>query len=512
MSWSLLKPPNHLVLLGVVTQMATLAITFPVWQIRQSPPNLPFWRDETWRMLGIGAPEFSFGWLLLLSLLLPIVSPLRGTIIHLALLSVAIAFDQFRLQPQVVCVALLMLVATTDRLYDYGRWFLAALWFWAGLHKWLSAEWFGYIAESLVTQIRWLPANCYPVFALGVAVIEITLGVVAVFKPRVAAIGGPLLHLAIVGFLSPLGISKNISVVPWNFYTALMAAELFRDSRPLIPRTFDFRSRVIRSNGLAIWAVVVLILPAGFYTGHVDRTLSFVLYSGNLPQAMVTHITASPTLPNTEKVIRFEKIEGWGRLAVPFPRNHFSLIQYFEKTAGVGSKLHVQDPRPWVNDRFFVMTEAGQREIDVETFLMPQDHSPPGNPLDDQLAVLALDEYGCRMLRRDLMSAIYAVEFNPRKFRPESIQWLTRLIAVEQLQFENCNITDEDLPPLRELPILSGLGLSNTQLTDASIETLAQLPGLEILHVDGTGITPQGLQKLGRMDQETLATPAAGLD
>ncbi len=485
------KSPNHCVLWGALAQMATIAITFPLWQARQEPPNLPLWQDESWEALGTDAPEFNFGPLVLLSLMLPIISPLRGAIIHLAILSVAIAFDQFRLQPQFVCVALLMLFVSTEKLHEYGRWFLVALWFWAGLHKWLSAEWFGYIAESLVSQVRWLPSQSHLPFAFGVAAIETGLGVVAVFKPKAAVVGGPLLHLAIVAFLSPLGISKNISVVPWNLYAAWMAVILFRDSQPLITRSF-FPRPVMQS----LWATVVLLQPIGFYTGHIDRTFSFVLYSGNLPHAAVTDLDATTVESGIPPTTRFQKIDNWGSMAVPMPRNHQALIRYFEKTSRTGSKLHIQDPRPRVEDRFFVITENGPKEIDVTTFLMPQDGSPPGNPLDDYLAILALDKVGCRMLRRDAASAVYAVQFDPQKFDPKSIRWLTKLIAVEQLQFENCPVEDKDLLPLRELPLLSGLGLNQTKVTDAAIATLVELQHLQVLQVDGTAITAEGRRRL----------------
>jgi hypothetical protein len=487
-----IKSRNHCVLSGALAQMATIFITFPLWQVRQDPPNLPLWQDDSWEALGTDAPEFNFGPLVLLSLIFPIISPLRGTIVHLALLSVAIAFDQFRLQPQFVCVALLMLFMSTEKLYDYGRWFLVALWFWAGLHKWLSAEWFGYIAESLVSQVRWLPSQSHLTFAFGVATIETGLGIVAVFKPRVAAVGGPLLHLAIVAFLSPLGISKNLSVVPWNLYTAGMAVVLFRDSQPLI--TPSFLSRPAKQW---LWPTVVLLLPIGFYTGHIDRTFSFVLYSGNLPHAAVTDFDSpAPESGMTPKIV-FQKIENWVSMAVPTPRNHQALIRYFEKTSRTGSKLHIQDPRPRVEDRFFMMTDTGAKEIDVNTFLMPQDDSPPGNPLDDHLAILALDKVGCRMLRRDATSAVYAVQFDPQQFDPASIKWVNKLIAVEQLQFENCPVADKDLLPLRELPLLSGLGLNQTNVTDAAIETLTELQHLQVLQVDGTAITPEGRRRLG---------------
>jgi len=494
MSRLLVKSWNPDVLIGAVAQTATIAITFPVWQVRQSPPNLPLWRDESWSLFGLEPLALNFGWPLLASVALAIFWPIRGALVHLGLLLIAVAFDQFRLQPQFLCIALLMLFTACEKSHAYGRWLLVALWFWAGLHKWLSPEWFGFIGESLLSQVTWLPPDHHFLFALAVAASEMALGVIAVFKPSVAAILGPALHLSIVAFLSPLGISKNVSVVPWNLYIAWTAAKLFHDSRPLIARPI----------GQPLGAAILLITPIGFYTGHVDRTLSFVLYSGNLPQAMTTHFVSSASPPDKTEGLSFEQIDGWGNLAVPFPRNHVSLIRYFEKTAANGSKLHIQDPRPRVNDRFFVMTEAGPQEIDVETFLRPQAGSPPGRPIDSRLAIQALDAVGCRLLRRDPGSAIYAVQFDPQRFRPASIRWLPSLLAIEQVQFAQCPVTDKDLVPLRRLPLLSGLGLSHTQVTDAALDTLKDLPHLEILQVDGTAITSETLNKLGLADDRPI--------
>jgi len=90
----------RLVMLRHVTaaaQAATILLTWPLWQLRTSPPHLP-WLD---------LPQLPFGPLLLGSLALTLWRPLAGAALHSLLLILAIACDQLREQPQVLSLALL---------------------------------------------------------------------------------------------------------------------------------------------------------------------------------------------------------------------------------------------------------------------------------------------------------------------------------------------------------------------------------------------------------------------
>ena len=69
----------------------TIVITWPLWQARLSPPNLP---------LVPFLPELSFGPLLLGSLALALALPRTGFLVHVVLLVAALTFDQIRCQPQ----------------------------------------------------------------------------------------------------------------------------------------------------------------------------------------------------------------------------------------------------------------------------------------------------------------------------------------------------------------------------------------------------------------------------
>src|SRR5215208_5502504 len=78
--------------LVVVCQAATLLITWPLWQNHQVTPMLP----------ALPLPAVDMGLLLLLSLLLILVKPLPGIIVHTVLTLYAVLIDQTRLQPEVV--------------------------------------------------------------------------------------------------------------------------------------------------------------------------------------------------------------------------------------------------------------------------------------------------------------------------------------------------------------------------------------------------------------------------
>jgi len=487
-----------LVVWGVIAQVCTVLITFPTWQIRETPPNLPLCPESILPSLGWVLPQFNFGVIVLGSLILPLIKATRGAIGHLAIVLIAAAFDQFRLQPQFLLIAALMICVSSHHLSDPGRWLLSALWFWAGLHKLLSVEWFGHLSQSLLEQVGWIPPGYHTAFAALIAAMEIMLGIFGLTQTRIAAVGAMVLHLGIVVFLSPLGISTNASVVPWNLYTALVAARLYWNSQPLLKRPIVH----------PYWAVGLFILPVGFYGGVVDRSLAFVLYSGMLPQGRITHRGIADANTSTGFSSVVERIDGWGDLKVPFPQGHRTSRQYFEKTASVGSKLHLHDPRKFLEDRFYMKTTAGVEPIDVATFLSSQPHAPAGIPWDSRTSITALDSVGCRMLRRTSDSAIYAVEFDPTRFRPDSLRWLSGLIGIEQVQLADCAIGDADLRPLLALPILSGLGLSHTEVTDEALRILSQLSNLILIETEGTAVTAAGLNAIGFSDDGIRLLPA----
>src|SRR5262245_23276833 len=114
-------------------QAIAIWLTWHLWQARGPglAPNLPL-VEAGW----IDACQMNLAWPLLLSLVLAVVWSKVGVVAHCALLVLAIALDQMRIQPEFVSVAIL-LAGTLARRGPLllARCHLVSLWSFAGLHK-----------------------------------------------------------------------------------------------------------------------------------------------------------------------------------------------------------------------------------------------------------------------------------------------------------------------------------------------------------------------------------------
>ena len=128
--------------LVVACQAATLWITWPLWQVRDSPPMLP----------ALSLPAFDLGWLLICSLLLVLVAPLPGITLQTILLLYAVLIDQTRLQPGVVSLLFLLWgTVPNPTAQGFARAHLLTLWLFAGFHKLLSPAFMNDTAPRLLT-------------------------------------------------------------------------------------------------------------------------------------------------------------------------------------------------------------------------------------------------------------------------------------------------------------------------------------------------------------------------
>jgi hypothetical protein len=451
--------------LCVAGQWVTVAITWPLWQARVDPPNLPLWN----------LPGIDFGWLMLVSLLAVMVYPRWGLVAHAAVLLAACLFDQMRTQPQLLALLVLMAGCVSPAGARACRWFLATLWFWAGLHKALSPDWFGQNSWQVATWLGLDAAGWHMTLAVAVAAGELVLGIAACWRPRVAAGLCVAVHVGIALLLSPALGNWNVSVLPWNLATAVVGAWLLWHAEPGLPQLLWERCV----------AAALLILPAGFYLGWVDHGVASVLYSDNLPRAAMT------TRAGTEEIL------GWGELHVPFPNERRLLRMRFERSAEPGDKLHVADPRPWLADQYFVLGGDGwAREIDAEAFFAAGAGEVAGVGLDSRRSQFALFQAGAKMLKRSEQSMIYAVEIPPERFHPALLAVLPGLPNLEQLQLAGCALRDDDLRQVARLERLKGLGLNRTPVGDAGLAHLKSLPRLKVVEHEQTGITPEGLRQL----------------
>ena len=458
-----------LLLVAVVAQAAGLMITWPLWNLRgEGVPHLPVFQ---------GGPQFSFGWILIGTLLVIPFRPRVGVWLHLVVMVVACLFDQVRTQPQFLAVWVLMAAAVYDLAAVLARWFLSSLWIWAGVHKWVSPDWFSHRSWNMAFALGLDCESWAGTVAVLVVVSEFGVGLLAWFRPKWGAIGCVLLHVGIVIYLSPLFRDWNYSVIPWNLATAVVGTWiLWRAGEQRSKSGAGNEAVSLLKQRLAF--VVMLILPAGFYVGWLDHGYAHVLYSDGIPRGAITR--------NDGTVL---EIKAWGELAVPFPNERRLLRQYFDCVAVPGEKLHIRDPRPHLDDVHLKMTKDGIRAISRDDFFSASPSSSPhevyGVELDSVRSIFHLTRVGARLLKREKGLMIYAIEFRPENFQPELLKHLSGISNVEQIQMAGTPVTDDDLDPLFALPNLSGVGLSNTAVTTAGVRKLLELPKLKHLEADG---------------------------
>ena len=149
-------PWYSLLVLCVLAQTITVVLTWRLWLVREYPINLPL----------LDGPWISFGAPVLLSLIYVLIDPRRGAVIHIVVLAIACFADQYRIQPQFLSISVLIFGCSTTQRQNYCRWYLIAMWFWAGTHKIFSPEW-PMIAWNILERSQFDADNFYQFFLLG---------------------------------------------------------------------------------------------------------------------------------------------------------------------------------------------------------------------------------------------------------------------------------------------------------------------------------------------------------
>ena len=336
--WLPLVPPSLATISGVrmlgfrallvACQVATLWITWPLWQVRDSPPMLP----------ALPLPAFDVGWLLIGSLLLVLVAPLPGITLQTILLIYAALIDQTRLQPGVVSLLFLLWgTVPNPTALGFARVHLLSLWLFAGFHKLLSPAFMNDTAPRLLNGFPVdLPLWFISFGGYVIAFTEIGTGLLALSRRTrtAAAFMAFGLHAAILLDLSQLGINRNEAVWPWNVALALAGFVFIAPWKESLPDS------VARCHVLARPLLVcLLVAPLGFYLGLVDAYLAHNLYSANTPQATV--VCRGDCLPyqNPNAI--------WEAFRVPPPPEQRLFEQYFVLTCRPGDQLLITDSRWW---------------------------------------------------------------------------------------------------------------------------------------------------------------------
>ncbi len=450
----------------------TIAVTWPLWQARSTPPNLP---------LVSFLPQISFGPLLLGSLALALALPRAGFLVHVVLLLAAIACDQIRCQPQVFSLPILMAACLFRDFRMVGCWFLVALWFWAGTHKLLSPEWLGPGAWTVLTELGFAKASqWYREFAWVVALGEIALAIVAVWKPRWGAFFCLALHLGIAAIL--IGMDWNFSVLFWNLAMAFVGCWLLSDWGQRRQSTVGQQKIWPRIWWQQALVIGLLISPAGFYSDYMPSFLSHTLYSDNLVKGMVT-TDRGPV-----------EIETWDTLHVPIPKTRGILRDYFSSIAKPGEKLHLLDPRPWVADSYYMAGNDSRIYECTPSEFWSASGVGRGIAKDYGPCVFNLQEAGARLLKRSEEGMIYAVEIPPSNYSTAVFSNVEGLLNLEQINVAGCPVKDMDVSHLANLPVLVGVDLSGTDITDEALQSLEKVPQLRQLFFEETSVTADSVR------------------
>lgn len=459
----------------------TIITTWPLWQNRIDPPNLP---------LISGMSGISFGGLIILSILVAMIDPRRGIVLHFAVLLTAIAFDQLRCQPQIFSIPVLMAACVWRDMRPVCRWFLVAMWLWAGVHKLISPYWMGPSSWSLLDRMGLKSAmDWYTAFAWSAGIGEILLALIAIFKPKIAAPFCVALHLGIVGML--LAMNWNFSVLYWNIATAIAGSWLLwtaSGESGSHPESAALPARIWpRKTWQQIIVVVLLIAPAGVYGGWTPHFLAHVLYSDHMPRAVISTNGGA------------WEISTWNSLHAPVPRVKRILRQYFDSVAEPGDKLHILDSRPWLDDQYFCMDERGRsRAIKPAVFFDANSGFVRGIAKDYEPAVFQFQQAGIRMVKKTEDGMIFAIEFSPQNYKLELLRQIKYFPNLEQIQLAGCDLKDSHLSELAEMPMLLGIGLDNTPVTNDCLRHLEKLPRLQHLEYQGTQLTDDEVRDLLR--------------
>jgi hypothetical protein len=341
---------NSLILrtVAVAAQAATIWITWPLWQVRHySPhqllpqiPNLP----------ALPLPQVDVALWLLGSLVLVLVVPRWGVLLHGVVLVWAILLDQIRMQPECISLWVLMLGSlNSPGCKLLARSHLIALWFFAGFHKLVSP---GYYESAVPFMLGRPPgasvATSDVLCGALAAVFEMALAVLAIVpktRRQCAALAAPF-HLFVVCWLA-FRLQWNYSICPWNAAIAVDGFTLIWPWRTALLADWREVSRPIKTA-----VAFILFSPLLFYVALLDPFLCYCVYAENAPLAYTVKFPSEkpPSSPTGEPLSVpdariFEISTLLPGLEVAIPPEHRLFCAYFELTSQPGETLVIEDRR-----------------------------------------------------------------------------------------------------------------------------------------------------------------------
>ncbi len=265
----------------LIAFVAGMALSPSLWEQNRFFPLAPVWSTLPGKLNGL---------LLVLTGILFCVNFIWMKRSYMSALIITICIllleDQNRLQPWVYMYLLLLLPYTILR-NDYEKLLLgccrmtvAGIYFWSGVHKlnniFVDQGFTSMLHRFLHINDANLIASLRP-FGYAIGGIEIAIAVLLIF-PRGRRFGVWLAlasHIFILVYLSPLGISYNSVIYPWNVAMVLLVFALFYRTQEKI----GLMGKTGIEWRLVPIAVVVWFFPLLNFAGYWDNYLSFSLYS-----------------------------------------------------------------------------------------------------------------------------------------------------------------------------------------------------------------------------------------
>ena len=292
------------------------------------------------------------------------------------LLLFLITLDITRLQPWILHYTGILLIgfclllmrnyqASTQRALDAAAILLGGIYFWSGLQKINAAfflEVFPWFTEHLSSPFGELGQTLFGTLGFFVPFLEIGLAL-GLFTKRfrnISLIGCGMMLILVLSAIGPFGQSWNSSVWPWNVIIYLSVVALFWKN-PDTVQSFLARQK---NNSLAALAFLVIwVVPVGNVYGLTDHYLSWSLYSGRVPTAILVGnqeflVTLSPLAK--DGALRFEHWTTSTLNLVPYPQERVfkSIFATLCKTYPEQNlSLEIKTPR------FFISTSYNQTTV-----------------------------------------------------------------------------------------------------------------------------------------------------
>ncbi|MGJ8696042.1 MAG: hypothetical protein ACSHYF_06975 [Verrucomicrobiaceae bacterium] len=205
------------------------------------------------------------------------------------------ACDQTRWQPWVYQYLLMLIPflwwnpaspSSGTLLLKTHRFILIGIYFWSGFHK-IGPEFHGIWTESVAKPVLALLddgglktfvtnlSRYIPYLEMGIALL------LAIPRTRLfGIISATLMHLSLLVMIGPLMADRNEVIWPWNIAMIALVIVLFK-SKTTTPFPFAWRRASIPAKAtLALFAIIVGIMPSQWSKGLWDEYPSFHLYSG----------------------------------------------------------------------------------------------------------------------------------------------------------------------------------------------------------------------------------------